>query len=57
MTPLLLKPSEAAGILGCHIKTLRKLRVEGAVQAVRVPGMKQWRYRREDILRISRGTP
>jgi hypothetical protein len=52
--PLLLTRAEALEVLGLHKEQLRELRESDRNVAVKLPGMTQWRYRKEVLATLAR---
>lgn len=51
--PLLLASRDAAEVLGCDRKFLRQLRLAYPALAVRLKGMKHWRYRKQEVAKVA----
>lgn len=50
-----LRISEAAALLGIHVKKLRELTDEGHIPSIKIPGFKQRLYDRDVLEAILRG--
>jgi hypothetical protein len=50
--PLLLRPAQAREVLGCDRDGLLKVRKAMPELAVKLDGMKEWRYRKVELAKV-----